>query len=250
MWECKGPERSSTPYNRWFHKPRWLATPQARVSLPSCCSNSCVILIPYHVLAFPWHSQNCQPWLQLHLATAAGEGWPPRNLYLHADKDQSFSPQGFTAVPTVEEGSLGDWVIKQSCTWCQGQMAKSSLGQRRCQPLANPWPEGKAVIKGHPDHSICVTQGLVCSKHGFALPWPFTAHHPAVPLCDVTTASMALRIHVWISTHCVSTWPGDMIVIISNYLNTLNKEWKVLGRHTVVDSRRWHCSGRAQIFKK
>lgn len=82
--------------------------PVPRISLPSCCSNSCVILIPYHVLAFPWHAQNCQQWLQLCLARAAGEGWPPSSLYFHADKDQFFSLQGFTAVPTVEEGWLGN----------------------------------------------------------------------------------------------------------------------------------------------
>jgi len=27
------------------------------------------------------------------------EGWPPRSLYFHADKDQSFSLHGFTALP-------------------------------------------------------------------------------------------------------------------------------------------------------
>lgn len=70
-----------------------------------CCFSSCVFLIPPSMclpslgMAVPvvraaamlgWSSWECR------------EGWPPRRLYFHADKDQSFSLCGSAAVPGRE----------------------------------------------------------------------------------------------------------------------------------------------------
>lgn len=103
---------------------------------PRTCSHSLgtAVLVAMAAALLGWTSWECR------------EGRPPRSLYFHADKDQSFS-LWLRSSSWLETESpfprVGATLIRQSCTRCLGQAARGSLEQRESVPR----PEGKALAK-------------------------------------------------------------------------------------------------------
>lgn len=138
------------------------------------------------MLALPWHVQRSRRWLQLGLAGAAGsvgKGGLQEVCIVVLIKIEVFLSQVSRVFLAGEEGWLRNGVIcpavkaaatsvRQGCAGHPGQTAKGGgEEQSDCEAPAHLLlPEGEAVIKGNSNHSVCATQGLVCRKHGFALP--------------------------------------------------------------------------------